>query len=48
MYAIIYLVKYMEDIIKKIYDYSLEEIMGERFGRYAKYIIQDRALPDKR
>ena len=27
----------MEDIIKKIYDYSLEEIMGERFGKYSKY-----------
>ena len=22
--------------------------MGERFGRYSKYIIQDRALPDIR
>ena len=38
----------MEDIIKKIYNYSLEEIMGESFGRYSKYIIQDRALPDVR
>lgn len=38
----------MEEIIKKIYDYSLEEIMGERFGSYAKAIIQDRALPDVR
>ncbi|MDE7433974.1 MAG: hypothetical protein K2M43_02490 [Mycoplasmoidaceae bacterium] len=27
---------------------SLEEIMSEGFGRYAKYIIQDRALPDIR
>ena len=26
----------------------LEEIMGDRFGRYSKYIIQDRALPDAR
>ncbi len=26
----------------------LEEIMGDRFGRYSKYIIQDRALPDVR
>ncbi len=38
----------MQDIIKKIYEYSLEEIMGERFGRYSKSIIQDRALPDVR
>ena len=37
-----------KSIIDKIYDYSLEEIMGERFGRYAKYIIQDRAIPDVR
>ena len=27
---------------------SLEEIMGDRFGRYSKYIIQERALPDIR
>lgn len=39
----------MEDItIKKIFDYSLEEIMGDRFGTYSKYIIQDRAIPDVR
>ncbi len=38
----------MKDIIQKIYDYSLEEIMGERFGRYSKFIIQDRAIPDVR
>ena len=38
----------MEDIIKRIYDYSLEEIMGERFGSYSKYVIQDRAIPDVR
>ncbi len=38
----------MQDIIKRIYDYSLEEIMGARFGAYAKSIIQERALPDVR
>ena len=38
----------MEEILKKIYDYSLEEIMGDRFGKYSKYIIQDRAIPDVR
>lgn len=27
---------------------NLENIVGERFGRYSKYIIQDRALPDAR
>lgn len=26
----------------------LEQVMGERFGRYSKYIIQERALPDIR
>lgn len=38
----------MEDELKRIYEYSLEEIMGERFGKYSKYIIQDRAIPDVR
>jgi topoisomerase-4 subunit A len=38
----------MKDIIEKISEYALEEIMGERFGRYSKYIIQDRAIPDVR
>ena len=35
-------------IVEKIYDYTLEDIMGDRFGRYSKSIIQDRALPDVR
>lgn len=38
----------MQDILKRIEDYALEEIMGERFGSYAKEIIQDRAIPDVR
>ena len=38
----------MQDILKKIEDYALEEIMGERFASYAKEIIQDRAIPDVR
>ena len=38
----------MEDVNKKIYDYSLEYIMGDNFAKYAKTIIQDRALPDVR
>ena len=37
-----------EEIIEKIFDYTLEDIMGERFGSYSKYIIQDRAIPDAR
>ena len=38
----------MEEILKRIHEYSLEEIMGSRFARYSKYIIQDRAIPDVR
>lgn len=38
----------MNSIVKKIYDYSLEDIMSERFSRYSKTIIQNRALPDVR
>ena len=36
------------DTVKKIQEYALEEIMGLRFGAYAKEIIQDRAIPDVR
>lgn len=42
------MVNIMEDVIKRIQEYSLEEIMGDRFGKYSKYIIQDRAIPDVR
>lgn len=38
----------MPDVLKRIQDYALEEIMGDRFGKYAKEIIQDRAIPDVR
>lgn len=37
-----------KEIIEKIYEYSLEEIMETGFGRYSKEIIQERALPDVR
>ncbi|UJL48035.1 DNA topoisomerase IV subunit A [Virgibacillus sp. NKC19-16] len=33
---------------EKFMDLPLEEVIGDRFGRYSKYIIQDRALPDAR
>ena len=36
------------ELLGKIYDYTLEEIMGDRFGQYAKDIIQNRAIPDVR
>lgn len=37
-----------EEVIERIYDYTLEDLMGERFGSYSKYIIQERAIPDAR
>ncbi|MBQ6477060.1 MAG: DNA topoisomerase IV subunit A [Bacilli bacterium] len=40
--------KTVQEVIEKIFDYTLEDIMGERFGSYSKYIIQDRAIPDAR
>ena len=33
---------------EKFLDLPLEEVIGDRFGRYSKYIIQDRALPGRR
>lgn len=33
---------------ERVQPMRLEDIMGDRFGRYSKYIIQDRALPDVR
>lgn len=38
------------DIIfnENILEEKLEDVMGERFGRYSKYIIQERAIPDSR
>ena len=38
----------MNELIKRIYDKTLEDIMEDRFSRYAKAIIQDRAIPDVR
>jgi len=40
--------KIQDFVDQKIISQNLEDIMGERFGRYSKYIIQDRALPDAR
>ena len=40
--------KVEKTILEKIYDLPLEEIMGDRFSKYSKEIIQDRALPDVR
>lgn len=38
----------IEEIIEKISVEPLEEVMGERYATYAKYVIQDRAIPDVR
>jgi len=38
----------IKETLDRIYNYAFEEIMGERFGSYSKYIIQDRAIPDVR
>ncbi len=42
-------IKDIEEFVnQKIVQENLEDIVGERFGRYSKYIIQERALPDVR
>jgi topoisomerase-4 subunit A len=35
-------------LLENFLELSFEEVIGDRFGRYSKYIIQDRALPDAR
>ena len=40
--------KITQFVDEKIIFENLETIIGDRFGKYAKYIIQDRALPDVR
>ena len=35
-------------LAEKFQELRLEEALGERFGRYSKYIIQERAIPDIR
>jgi topoisomerase IV subunit A len=34
--------------VERYRDLPLEDVLGDRFGRYSKYIIQERALPDAR
>ncbi len=38
----------MSSLFEKVMELPLEDVIGDRFGRYSKYIIQDRALPDAR
>lgn len=41
--------KKLDDYIEETFAYEkLEDVIGDRFGRYSKYIIQDRAIPDVR
>ncbi|HLU22947.1 MAG TPA: DNA topoisomerase IV subunit A [Bacillaceae bacterium] len=35
-------------LMEKFQNLPLEDVIGDRFGRYSKYIIQERALPDAR
>ena len=37
-----------EEIVENIHNQTMEEIMSDRFATYAKYVIQDRAIPDVR
>lgn len=38
----------LEEIVENIHNETMEEIMSDRFATYAKYVIQDRAIPDVR
>ena len=38
----------MKSLSEIIQNLKLEDVLGERFGRYSKYVIQDRAIPDVR
>ena len=40
--------KKLDEIVSKIIQENLDNIMADRFSRYSKYIIQQRALPDAR
>ena len=40
--------KKVKEIIAHNIEETLDDIMSDRFGRYSKYIIQERALPDAR
>ncbi len=38
----------VEEIVENIHSETMEEIMSTRYAIYAKYVIQDRAIPDSR
>ena len=41
-------IKKVNDYVENIIESSVVELFSDRFARYSKYIIQDRALPDAR
>ncbi len=42
------IINQVNEYVEKVIESTLEDIVSERFARYSKYIIQDRALPDAR
>ncbi len=38
----------VREIVENIHNETMEDIMGSRYATYAKYVIQDRAIPDAR
>ncbi|MCK4551775.1 MAG: DNA topoisomerase IV subunit A [Tenericutes bacterium] len=40
--------KKIAEFVENIVPMNIEKIVGDRFGKYSKYIIQERALPDVR
>lgn len=41
-------IKPVEEVVENIVETPMDDIMGERFGIYAKDVIQNRAIPDAR
>ena len=37
-----------ENYVENISIQPMEDVMGDRYATYAKYVIQDRAIPDVR
>jgi hypothetical protein len=38
----------IQEVTENIIEKNMADIMSDRFGRYSKYIIQQRAIPDAR
>ena len=39
---------FLDGIVENIHNETMEEILSSRYATYAKYVIQDRAIPDAR